>query len=78
MSYSPDGKHVYHSKGASTLNIRYSNNLTLITTITYTGLNVINVQFMNTVGDEIYILFWNSTSGLYTAQIYNTTTSTVT
>jgi hypothetical protein len=78
MSYSPNGNYVYHSKGTSTLNIRYSNNLTLITSITYSGLNVVNVQFMNTLGDEIYILFWNSTSGLYTGQIYNTTTSTVT
>lgn len=78
LSYSPNGNLIYHSKGTSTLNIRYSNNLTLISSVAYTGLNVVNVQFMNTIGDEIYVLLWNSTSGLYSGQIYNTTTGSAT
>jgi hypothetical protein len=51
LSYSPSGNLVYHSKGTSTINIRHSNNLTLITSIAYTGLNVVNVEFMNSIGD---------------------------
>lgn len=78
LSYSPSGDLVYHSKGTSTLNIRNSTNLALITTLTYTGLNVVNVQFMSNIGDSIYILLWNSTSGQYSGVIYNTTTALAT